>query len=186
MMWYKTIDLEDGLRNFNVVDVAKYLLGDELKKKKSGRGYKALCPVHRERHPSFIVREIPNTFHCFGCGIGGGPFDLVFYSSDDGCVNPINPKDYFTEKFGIDFSDPTQLKVFRRRFLVECGYIIDISSDRFDGVSRPDFLYTDDPPESISDENRDNLRLTFRSYGEKVNYEIEKLLGGGLFRLSEI
>ena len=46
--------------------------------KKSGRSYKALCPFHTERTPSFNVDPGRGTWHCFGaCSTGGDVIEFV-------------------------------------------------------------------------------------------------------------
>jgi DNA primase len=45
--------------------------------KRVGSNFKALCPFHSERTPSFIVNPARNSFHCFGCHVGGGPVKFV-------------------------------------------------------------------------------------------------------------
>ncbi|MEW6189097.1 MAG: DNA primase [Actinomycetota bacterium] len=45
--------------------------------KKSGRTFKALCPFHKEKTPSFIVDPVKQLYHCFGCGIGGNVFTFI-------------------------------------------------------------------------------------------------------------
>lgn len=47
------------------------LIGRYLPLKPAGRYYKALCPFHNEKTPSFIVNPERQIFHCFGCGEGG-------------------------------------------------------------------------------------------------------------------
>ncbi|HWL52245.1 MAG TPA: DNA primase [Chthoniobacteraceae bacterium] len=45
--------------------------------KRAGVVYKALCPFHREKTPSFTVNPARQTFKCFGCGAGGPVFRFV-------------------------------------------------------------------------------------------------------------
>lgn len=45
--------------------------------KRSGRTFKALCPFHQEKTPSFIVHPEKQIFHCFGCGAGGNVFSFL-------------------------------------------------------------------------------------------------------------
>ncbi|MDX8431296.1 MAG: DNA primase [Candidatus Algichlamydia australiensis] len=47
------------------------LLGSYLEMKRSGSTYKACCPFHEEKTPSFIVRQGDSHYHCFGCGAHG-------------------------------------------------------------------------------------------------------------------
>lgn len=47
------------------------LIAERLSLKKSGTTYKACCPFHQEKTPSFCVSEPRQTYHCFGCGEHG-------------------------------------------------------------------------------------------------------------------
>lgn len=45
--------------------------------KRSGRNFKAPCPFHHEKTPSFMVSPDKQIFHCFGCGAGGNVFSFL-------------------------------------------------------------------------------------------------------------
>lgn len=52
------------------VDIIE-VIGERIPLKKSGKYYKALCPFHREKTPSFFVSPDLQIYHCFGCGASG-------------------------------------------------------------------------------------------------------------------
>jgi DNA primase len=47
------------------------IIGTRLSLKKAGREYKACCPFHGEKTPSFWVSPDKQFYHCFGCGAHG-------------------------------------------------------------------------------------------------------------------
>ena len=53
------------------------VIGSYFPLKRAGANFKALCPFHQERTPSFMVSPGRQTFHCFGCGVGGSVFRFV-------------------------------------------------------------------------------------------------------------
>src|SRR5208283_1235681 len=53
------------------------VISERLSLKKAGNNYKALCPFHPEKTPSFIVSPEKQIYHCFGCGAGGNVFTFI-------------------------------------------------------------------------------------------------------------
>lgn len=47
------------------------LVSEYLTLERAGKNYKAICPFHSEKTPSFFVSPSLNRFHCFGCGASG-------------------------------------------------------------------------------------------------------------------
>ncbi|OGL89326.1 DNA primase [Candidatus Uhrbacteria bacterium RIFCSPLOWO2_02_FULL_51_9] len=58
------------------LDIAE-LVGEYLPLKQAGAYFKARCPFHQEKTPSFIVTRERQMWHCFGCNKGGDAFAFV-------------------------------------------------------------------------------------------------------------
>ena len=59
--------IDDLIARADVVEV----IGRRVQLKKAGREFKACCPFHDEKTPSFTVSPTKGFYHCFGCGAHG-------------------------------------------------------------------------------------------------------------------
>jgi DNA primase len=59
--------IDDLIARADIVEV----LGRRIQLKKAGREFKACCPFHDEKTPSFTVSPAKGFYHCFGCGEHG-------------------------------------------------------------------------------------------------------------------
>ncbi len=53
------------------------IISEYIPLKRAGRNFKALCPFHQEKTPSFMVSPDKGIFHCFGCSAGGNVFNFI-------------------------------------------------------------------------------------------------------------
>jgi len=72
--------IDDLLTRVDIVDI----VDSSVALKKAGRDFKACCPFHDEKTPSFTVSQNKQFYHCFGCGAHGTAISfLMDYSGLD-------------------------------------------------------------------------------------------------------
>ncbi|ABP66498.1 DNA primase [Caldicellulosiruptor saccharolyticus DSM 8903] len=65
--------VEQVLNKVDIVDI----VSSYIPLKRVGVNFRALCPFHSEKTPSFYVSPAKQIFHCFGCGVGGNVIHFV-------------------------------------------------------------------------------------------------------------
>ncbi|UCG39547.1 MAG: DNA primase, partial [bacterium] len=62
---------EDSIARVKEASDIVQVIGRHVELKRAGSSFKALCPFHQEKTPSFMVNPARQIFHCFGCNTGG-------------------------------------------------------------------------------------------------------------------
>ena len=89
------MDSKDQIKeHISIVDVASLYVS----LKPAGKNYKALCPFHSEKTPSFFVMPEKNSFSCFGCNRFGDIFTMVQEMENISFVEAMH---FLAEKFNI-------------------------------------------------------------------------------------
>ena len=65
--------LETLKQRIDIVEV----ISAHIDVKRAGAAYKALCPFHDEKTPSFVVQKGDSHYHCFGCGAHGDAIQFL-------------------------------------------------------------------------------------------------------------
>ncbi len=93
---YSDVDVVKS--RINIVDV----VGEYIKLTKAGNNFKACCPFHQEKTPSFNVNEDKQIYHCFGCNQGGDVFSFVMEMEGIGFREAL---EVLAEKAGVELQN---------------------------------------------------------------------------------
>ncbi len=94
------------------------LIGSQIRLQKAGGNFKALCPFHKEKTPSFQVNPQRQIFHCFGCGVGGDVFAYVMQMEHLDFMGAVR---YLADRAGIhlEFQEGDHADHDRKRAMYE-------------------------------------------------------------------
>ena len=79
------------------------LIGKNVKLQKAGREFKACCPFHNEKTPSFTVNDEKGFYHCFGCGAHG---DAIRFLTDARGLAFMDAVKELADQAGMDVPAP--------------------------------------------------------------------------------
>ena len=79
------------------------LIGRSIKVTRAGREYKACCPFHNEKTPSFTINDEKGFYHCFGCGAHG---DAIRWMTDQRGLSFMDAVKELAATAGMDVPAP--------------------------------------------------------------------------------
>lgn len=82
-----------------ILDIA----AEHTRMRKTGRRFTGLCPLHREKTPSFSIDPDQGLFYCFGCGRGGDAIKLYMLLSGDDFPAAIEA---LAQRYGVPLPKP--------------------------------------------------------------------------------
>lgn len=90
------------------------LIGRSTRLTKAGREFKACCPFHNEKSPSFTVNDEKGFYHCFGCGAHG---DAIRWMTDHQGLSFMDAVKELAAEAGMDVPapDPRAAKAAEKR-----------------------------------------------------------------------
>lgn len=79
------------------------VIGRRIRVTRAGREFKACCPFHHEKTPSFTINDDKQFFHCFGCGAHG---DVIGFSMRYGNLSFIDAVESLAAESGLQMPRP--------------------------------------------------------------------------------
>ena len=104
----------------NHIDIVE-VISSYLPLKKNGANFKACCPFHGEKTPSFVVSPQKQIYHCFGCHAGGDALKFVMEFEKLSYVEAIE-KLAFILNFSLEYEQKEQTSKFDSKILDEINH----------------------------------------------------------------
>ncbi|MCC6796973.1 MAG: DNA primase, partial [Candidatus Hydrogenedentes bacterium] len=143
------------------------LIGSALELKPSGAGrFKALCPFHHEKTPSFNVSRDRQTFYCFGCQKGG---DAINWVMEHDALPFPDAMRKLADRAGVELPAPSERdgkEDYLRRQLIDlgsfaAGFYTDLLKDPMKGSKARQYLKT----RQLKDETTKRFGIGFAPEG---------------------
>lgn len=93
---------QETINQINAVADIVDVVSDFVELKRSGSGFKGLCPFHNEKTPSFSVSPSLGICKCFSCGKGGGPINFIMEHEHMTYIEAIR---YLAKKYHIEIKE---------------------------------------------------------------------------------
>ncbi len=176
-----------------IIDAAKIeeVVGSFIQLKRSGASFKACCPFHEEKTPSFIVTPSKGIYKCFGCGKGGGAVNFVMEYEGLSYVEALR---FLAKKYNIEIveeeEDPeAAIKRERREsLLLVSEYAAKFFQESLEKRENNGVAYTYFKSRGLEDDTIKNFglgwapnsRSKFSDQARATGYKEEYLIEAGL------
>lgn len=121
------------------------LLSSYLKLQRAGASYKALCPFHEERSPSFVIQRGDSHYHCFGCGAHG---DAIQFLMTHLRMSFVEAVEHLAERFQVLLEETEEREKSTPKSLLKetlekaCQFYHFYLLHTFEGHAALDYLYS--------------------------------------------
>ena len=131
------------------------LIGRTVKITRAGREYKACCPFHNEKTPSFTINDEKGFYHCFGCGAHG---DAIRWMTDQRGLSFMDTVKELAAEAGMEVPAPDPRAAKKAEAQASLRDVVQAAADWFaqqlgsgNGAPARDYL----AKRGISDATRD-------------------------------
>lgn len=180
--------IQKVLERTDIVEV----IGEFVNLQRSGANYKALCPFHKERTPSFVVSPAKQIFKCFGCGESGNAVSFLMKHEHLSFTEAIK---YLAKKYNIPIEEEEETDEQKQK-LKERESILVVN--KFAQKYYTDNLFNNDEGISVglsyfrsrgfTDQTIEKFQLgyaldsrdAFTQYAQKNGFKLEVLVKSGL------
>lgn len=101
------------------------MIGRRIKVTRAGREFKACCPFHKEKTPSFTINDDKQFYHCFGCGAHG---DVIgFYMQHDN-LSFIDAVEMLSAEAGLQMPQSTPEEIEKARKAKDLYAMMDLAT----------------------------------------------------------
>ncbi|MCL6740214.1 DNA primase [Sphingomonas sp. RB56-2] len=167
------------------------VIGPSVKLIKAGREFKACCPFHNEKTPSFTINDEKGFYHCFGCGAHG---DAIRFLTDQRGLPFMDAVKELAGKAGMEVPAPDPRERERQERSAGLHDVMEAAArwfteqlDGVDGAAARDYLkqrgITDATKRKFgfgfAPDSRGKLKTALKSFGE------DRLVEAGLLIAAE-
>jgi DNA primase len=101
------------------------VIGKKVKLTRAGREFKACCPFHREKSPSFYVNDDKQFYHCFGCGAHG---DVIGFLMQHDNLSFVDAVEGLAAEAGLQMPRPDPADIQKAEKTRDLHALLDVAA----------------------------------------------------------